>query len=89
MNDPLLVRFLQRLGNLGGDFESFVQGNWATRDPVRQSLSGNQLENEVVRFIRLLQPIDRGDVRMVEGREDLGLSLESPQALFVLGELVR
>jgi len=36
MDDPLLVGFLQALGDLGGDAESFVEGKRAFLDLVRQ-----------------------------------------------------
>ena len=37
--------------------------------------------------LRLLQPVDRSNPRMVQRCEDLRLSLESGEALFVLSEL--
>ncbi len=37
---------------------------------------------------RLLQPVNCSNAWVVQRGEDLGFSLESPQAFFVLGELV-
>ncbi len=38
--------------------------------------------------IGLLQPVDRSDVRVVEGGKDFRLALEPSQPLRVLGELI-
>ncbi len=43
MNDPLLVGFLQRLGDLFGDFESFVHWNRTASDTFREGRAFDQL----------------------------------------------
>ena len=42
-----------------------------------------------MRVVRLLQAVDRGNVRVIERRENFCLALKSSQALFIFGELVR
>ncbi len=89
MNDSVLVRLLQRLHDLRGNFESLVDRNRSACDALRKRLSGNELENEVVNVARLLQAVDRGNVRMIERRQNFRLPPKSSQALFILGELIR
>jgi len=42
-----------------------------------------------VRLVRLLQTVNRRDVRMVRRRKDLCLTLEASQSFRILGELIR
>ena len=53
------------------------------REALRERLALDELEHEVRRARRLLEPVDRGDVRVVERRERLRLALEARQALGV------
>ena len=66
MDDPVRVSFLQRYGDLRGDFESLFDGDGSACNPLRESLSGNELQNEVVRALGLLQAVDGSDVGMVQ-----------------------
>ena len=86
MNDPALVRFLQGVRNLVGDVARLFDGNGSKCDPLSERLSLDELENEVVRALRLLQPVDRGNVRMVQRGQYLGFSLETRESLRILGE---
>jgi len=45
------------------------------RNPFCQRLSRNELENEVVNAPRLLQAIDRSDVRMIERQAERRLKV--------------
>ena len=88
MDDPLFVGLLERRGDLVRDVESFFDRNGTTRDALGKGLTRDELEHEVVGVVGVLEPIDRGDVRMVERRENLGFALESSQPLRVLSELL-
>ena len=66
MNDPLLVRRLERLGNLPGDRQRIVDRDRATRDTLRQVLALDKLHHERANAATLLEPIDLRDVRMVQ-----------------------
>jgi len=57
----------------------------------RRSVSGDEESSFrgrpfVVEVSRLLEPIDRSDVRVIERRQDLSLALEALHALVVSGE---
>jgi hypothetical protein len=77
MNDSLLVSFLESLGDLLGDHERLVHRNRPPGDALRERLSGNELQDEVVDGARVLEPVNRGDVRVVQRREDFRLSLKA------------
>src|SRR5436190_22640673 len=49
----------------------------------------DQLENEKTLAGRFLESVNRGDVRMVQRREDLRLPLEAHEAIVVLCECLR
>ena len=71
MDYSLLVSGLQRLRNLLGDAERLIDGDRTTRDPPVQALAVNEFEHEELRPVRLVQPVNLCDVRMVEGSKHL------------------
>ena len=89
VDDALVVGLLERLRDLLGDLEGLVDGDRAPREPLLEVLPLDELEGEEGLPVGLLEPVDRGDVRVVEGGEEVGLALEAPQALFVLRHLGR
>ena len=60
MNDASLVRRLEGLGDLGGDFQSLIERNRPACDARRERLPRNELEDEIVGVVRLLEAVDRG-----------------------------
>ena len=84
MNDPLLVRGLERVRDLPGHGERFFCRNRPRRDPLRERLALDELENERLDVARFLETVDRRNVGMVQRREDLGLPLEPRQPLGIL-----
>ena len=55
---------------------------------VRQGLALHELQDEKAPAIRFLQTVDRCDIRMVQGGEQVRLALEPGQALLVGGEVL-
>ena len=86
MDDPLLVRGFERLGDLPGDRKSLFERKRAARDALRQRRPLDQLEYEGLHALGLLQTVDPTDVGVVERRQRLGLALESRQASGIRGE---
>ena len=89
MDDPLLVRGFERLGDLLRDRQRLVERDRAARDALRQILALDEFHHERVHAAGLLEPVDRGDVGMIQRRERLRLALEPRQAFGVRGERVR
>ncbi len=89
MNNPLLVRGFESFGDLLRNGQGFVEGNGALGDAVGERRPLDQFHHEGVHAGGLLEPVDRGDVGMIERRERLGLALEPRQAFGVRCERVR
>ena len=89
MDDALVVGLLERLGDLPGDLERLVERDGAPREALLEVLALDQLEGEEGLAVGFLEPVDGGDVRVVERGEQMRLALEAPQAVGVLGHLRR
>ena len=87
MDDPLLVRRLERFGDLARDREGLVQWQRTLGKLFGECRPGDELHDERARALRLLEAEDRRDVRVMELREELRFTLEASQALGVGGEL--
>ena len=85
MDDALLVRGFERLGDLLRDRQRFVEWNRAARDALRQVLALDEFHHQGGDVRRFLEAVDRRDVRMVEGREDFGFALKAREAIGIAG----
>ena len=65
VDDSLLVRGFERLGDLFRDRERFIEWNRALRDSIGKRGTFDQFEHQRRRAIALLEPVNRGNVRMV------------------------
>ena len=93
MDDALLVRSVEGVGDLCGDGDRFRDGQSLAAagvclDQLLQRLSLDELEDERGRAEGVLDPVDRADVRVVEGRQESRLPLEAGEALGVACERV-
>ena len=86
MHDPLLVRGLERLGDLHRDGERRFERQGSARDPLGQRLPFDELHHQEVTAAGLLQPVERGDVGMIERGERLGFALEPRHAIGIGGD---
>jgi len=66
MNDSLLVRRFQRLGDLFRDRQPFIDRDRAARNALGQIVAIDQFHHERVHAGGFLEPVDRGDVGMVQ-----------------------
>ena len=86
VDDSLLVRGLERLGDLPGDGEGLVEGERPALQPLGEVFALDELHDEGADAARLLEAVDRGDVGVLELGEDLRLALEAREAVGVRGE---
>ena len=86
MDDALLVRRFERFGDLARDRQRLADIERAARDPLGQRLALDQLQHEHANAVRLFQPIDRCDVRMIERRQQPRLAVEPRQPLRIARE---
>jgi hypothetical protein len=86
---PHLVRRLETLRNLLCDLEGLVNWDPSALQTFRQILAFDELEDEEGLAVRLLEPVDRRDVGMVQRGEEMGLALETGEPLGVPGHVGR
>ena len=83
MDDPLLVCGLERVGNLTGHGQRLVERNGPARDPLRQVLAGDELHDQRRDAVRVLQPVNGGNVGVIQRCEDFRFALEPGQPVSV------
>jgi hypothetical protein len=83
MNDPLFVRGCECLRNLPCNWQDLVDRHRATRDSLGQVFPGHELHDEGMYVARLFETEDLRDVRVIQRREGLGLTLETGHAIRV------
>ena len=89
VNDPVLVRGLQGVGDLPCDGQRLVQRDRAAAQPLRQILTFDELHDEGVHAVRILEAVNVRDVRMVEGGEYLRLALKACEPVGVVRKQIR
>ena len=89
MDDPLLVGGFERLGDLLRDRQRLIDWNRALCNSVSERRPLDQFHDKRLHSVCLLQAIDMGDVRMIEGGEDLRFSPETSEAVRVRRERIR
>ena len=77
MDDPALVRHFERGGNLARDRQRLLRRQRTPRDPLGERRTFDELEDQRVNAARFLQPMNRRDVWMIEGRENPCLLFEA------------
>ena len=89
MDDAVVVRGLQRRGNLDGDCYRFGNRDRTATDVDGQVLALDQFHDERGDPAALLDAVDVGDVRMVQRRQRLCFTLEAGEPVGVAGERLR
>ena len=85
MNDPLLVRRFEDFGDLLGDGQCFVDRDGAARNPLRQIVALDELEDECRDPVALFESVDRRDIGMVDRGEDFRFALETSESFGISG----
>ena len=88
MDDALIVRCLQGLGDLPRQFQRLLNRDWTFREPVGEVFPFDELHGQEEPTPDLLQAVHRGDAGVVQRGQKLGLALEARQALGIFGELL-
>ena len=85
---PDCVRLGQAAGDLAREVEQLLDGEASRLEPVLEGLALDQLHRDEARALVLADLVDRGDVRMVEGRRGTGLSFEAAKPPGVVRHLL-
>jgi hypothetical protein len=83
MNDALLMGRFERFRDLLRDRECFVEGDRAARNPLREVLALDEFHHERGDASTLLEAVDGGDVRIVQGREHFRFALKTREPIVV------
>ena len=86
MDDALLVRRVDRFGDLTSHSKNLVQGQRSGSDPVRKRRTFDELQHQALHTARFLETVDGGNVRVVQRREHLRLAPEPRDAIGIQSE---
>ena len=89
MNDALLVRRFERLGDLPGDLQPLVDRDWPSRNPLRQVLAFDEFHHQRTGTVGFFETVDVRNVGMIQCREGLRFAREPCQAFRIVRERVR
>jgi hypothetical protein len=81
MDDPLLVRGLERVRDLSCDRERFIDRHRASRNTLREVLAFDEFHHEGGRAPGFLEPVERSDAQMIQRREHFRLALKPREAI--------
>ncbi len=77
VDDALLMRGFERVGDLPGDRHRLVSRQRAVGQPIGERHTIDELENEEPGGGVFLDAVDAGDMRMIQRREQLRLTREA------------
>ncbi len=88
VDDPELVRLAEGVGELGRDLDDFRERHRSHRHSVAEGAALHELHGDERRSVGLVDLVDCGDVRMVDGGGRLRLPDETLDALLVGRDLL-
>ena len=83
VNDSLVVSRAHRLGDLLRNGDRLVDWNRTERDAVRQRRTLHQFHDEGGHAVGAFEPVDRGDVRMIQRSQEFGFTLKARETFGV------
>ena len=83
MDDALLVRRIERVGNLPGDGERVGVRDWAARNVVGEGGAIDEFQDEKRSGVALIEAEDLSDVGMVQRREQPRFTRKPRKAIAV------
>ena len=84
VDDALLVRRFERLGDLRRDRPGVGQRQRSLRDPIGKCRARHKLEHERMHSSAVFEAVDVADVRMIERREHLRFTPEAGEAAWIV-----
>ena len=88
MDDPLLMRCLQRVRNLFRQAQRLIDRNRTTRNEIRKRFTLHEFQNQTARLSQYFEIVDRGNVRVIEGGQNFRFAPEPGDAIRIFGKRV-
>ena len=76
MHDPLPVRLVERVGDLGCEPQGLLERQRTLSQPIRECLAFEKLHHQVLDAVLVSDVVERADVGVRELRDRLRLALE-------------
>jgi hypothetical protein len=76
VDDAAIVRSFDRAGNLQRDLQSGLDAQRSSVQPIRERLAVDELEHQHLAAVVVFDAVNRGDVRMINSRNDGRFPLE-------------
>ena len=89
MNNTLFMRSFERLCDLLGYGEGFINGDRSLSNPISEGRSFDQLQHQRTGIVCFFDPVDSRNTGLVEARENLGFSLEPCKPIRISGKRFR
>lgn len=89
VDDARAVRGIERVGDLAGDSQGFVERQCAVRESRREVLAFDKFHHDGPEAVDGFHAVDLRDARVVQGSQRPGFTIEADQALGIAGELRR
>ena len=89
MDDAAFVSRGQRVGDLSRDVDSLIERERSLPQPILERLSFHQLHDDAGGVSDLLEPVNLGDVGVVQRGQDLRLAFKPRQPIGIVREMVR
>ena len=86
MNNAFLVRCIEGIGNLDGDADQIICGEWAVGNPVTQCPALEQFHGDEVKPVGFIHFVDCADIRVVQSGRSPGLAQQPLHHLRVTGD---
>ena len=77
VSDALFVGRLERIRDLPRDLDRLGHGDRSVHEAIGQRRPFDELEHEAEHAVDVLDAVDRGDVRVIQRREQHGFLLEA------------
>src|ERR1041385_1275542 len=89
MDDSLRMRRTERFGSLSREFKRFIQRQTAAGNTFGECFAVDELECQGTYTVLFLEPIDCGNARMIQRREQLRFAMKSCDAFVVVRKVLR
>ena len=81
VDDALLVRGFEGLGDLLRDRQRLIERDWPARDALGKIFALDELHDESRAAVGVFESVDGADVRVIQGRQNFSFALKAGQPI--------